>query len=75
MMLVVQPQQVRLDRAVAGNTTSLAELMPQLRAEGVRAASPSGVLGNPSGANAPEGEALLDQAAAQLIAEVNRWRP
>jgi creatinine amidohydrolase len=74
MMLVVQPARVRLDRAAAGNTSSLTELMPQLRERGVRAVSPTGVLGDPAGASAAEGEALLDQAAAHLIADVARWR-
>jgi creatinine amidohydrolase len=75
MMLAVQPDLVRLDRAARGNTESLTELLPQLRAAGVRSVSPSGVLGNPEGASAAEGDALLDQAAAQLIADVARWRP
>jgi creatinine amidohydrolase len=74
MMLVVRPNQVRLGAAAPGNAQPLSELLPQLRAEGVRAVSPTGVLGNPVGASAPEGEALLDQAAAHLIAEVIRWR-
>jgi creatinine amidohydrolase len=74
MMLVVRPDQVRLGAAAPGNAQPLSELLPQLRAEGVRAVSPTGVLGNPVGASALEGEALLDQAAAHLIAEVIRWR-
>jgi creatinine amidohydrolase len=74
MMLVVQPDRVRLDRAAAGNTESLTELLPRLRESGVRAVSPTGVLGDPAGASAAEGEALLDQAAAHLIADVERWR-
>jgi creatinine amidohydrolase len=74
MMLVVQPDRVRRDAAVAGNTASLAELMPRLRAEGVRAVSPTGVLGDPEGADAAEGSALLEAALGQLITDVARWR-
>jgi creatinine amidohydrolase len=74
MMLVVQPDRVRLAEATAGNLRPLSELLPRLRAEGVRAVSPTGVLGDPAGASADEGAAMLDQAAAELIADVARWR-
>lgn len=74
MMLVVQPDRVRLDVAARGTVAPLSELLPRLRAEGVRAVSPSGVLGDPADASAAEGAALLDQAAAHLIADVARWR-
>jgi creatinine amidohydrolase len=74
MMLVARPDRVRLAEAAPGNLQPLATLLPRLRAEGVRAVSPTGVLGDPSGATAAEGAALLDQAAADLIADVSRWR-
>ncbi|HVT20717.1 MAG TPA: mycofactocin biosynthesis peptidyl-dipeptidase MftE [Mycobacteriales bacterium] len=74
VMLVVQPDRVRLDAVAAGNTEPLPELLPRLRAEGVRAVSPNGVLGNPEGADAAEGSALLEAALGQLIADVTRWR-
>lgn len=74
MMLVVRPDRVRLDVAAPGNTQPLQEMLGRLRTEGVRAVSPTGVLGNPVGATAAEGAALLDQAAAHLIADVARWR-
>lgn len=74
MMLVIRPDAVRLDVAVPGNTQPLSELLPRLRTEGVRAVSPTGVLGDPANATATEGAALLDQAAAHLIADVARWR-
>ena len=40
------------------------ETWPLLRAGGVRAVSESGVLGDPTGANAAEGATLLDDLAA-----------
>ena len=49
----------------------LAELMPLLRADGVRAATTSGVLGDPTIATAVEGAALL----AELIQQVRAWQP
>ncbi len=52
----------RPERAEPGNTAPLAELLPRLRAGGVRAVSPNGVLGDPAGASAAEGRALLAAA-------------
>ncbi len=49
-------------------TAPLAELLPRLRSEGVRAVSPNGVLGDPAGASAEEGQALLAAAIADLRA-------
>lgn len=55
LILHLRPWGVRLDRADAGNTAPLRELMPQLRAGGVGAVSTNGVLGDPAGASAEEG--------------------
>jgi creatinine amidohydrolase len=52
--------------ADGGNDTPLAELIDRLRAEGVRAVAPNGVLGDPTGASAAEGDALLDHATEAL---------
>lgn len=72
LMLHLRPASVRLDRAVAGTTTPLEELMPAMLAGGVAAVSPCGVLGDPAGANAEEGRLLLtamvDRALARLSA-------
>ena len=40
--------------------------MDELRAGGVRAVSPDGVLGDPAGASADEGRQLLDAMVADL---------
>lgn len=71
--LALAPDRVRLGRAEAGNTRPLTELMPELRRSGVRAVSPNGVLGDPAGASAAEGAALLDRFGADLLAAVDRW--
>lgn len=71
--LALAPDRVRLDRAEAGNPAPLAELMPALRRAGVRAVSPNGVLGDPAGASAAEGAALLDRLLAGLLAMVDAW--
>jgi creatinine amidohydrolase len=72
-MLHVEPEQVRVERAVAGETAPVAQLLPRLRAEGVRAVSPTGVLGDPAGATAEEGAHLLEGMAGRLAGAVLRW--
>src|SRR5690606_2682063 len=51
-----------------GNVAPLRELMPALRSGGVAAVAPNGVLGDPTGASADEGRALLDSLVADLVA-------
>ena len=58
-----------------GATAPVAELMPALRAGGVLAVSPTGVLGDAAGASAEEGRALLAAAVAQLHAFLAAWHP
>jgi creatinine amidohydrolase len=74
LMLHVEPAVPAGRRAQAGVTTPLAELLPRLRAEGVRAVSPTGVLGDPAGASAAEGGALLDGLVTRLLEAVGAWR-
>jgi creatinine amidohydrolase len=57
----------------AGATAPLAELMPALRAGGVRAVSANGVLGDAAGASAEEGLQLMAAAAADLGRFVSTW--
>ena len=73
-MLHVEPEGVRASRALAGETEPIASLLPRLRAEGVRAVSPTGVLGDPAGATAEEGAAVLDALARRLFAAASAWR-
>jgi mycofactocin system creatininase family protein len=74
MLLAMSPERVHLPRAVAGDTRPLGEIWPLLRDGGVRAVSDSGILGDPTGATADEGTALLNELAAALIEEVATWR-
>lgn len=74
LMLAVEPGAVRLLDAVAGAREPLAALMPALRAGGVRSVSPSGVLGDPTGASAAEGRAILGSLADDLVGSFDRWR-
>lgn len=59
IMLTLAPSQVRADRIEPGATAPVAELMPELRAGGVRRVAPNGVLGDPTGATAVEGDRML----------------
>ncbi|WGX97291.1 mycofactocin biosynthesis peptidyl-dipeptidase MftE [Nocardioides sp. L-11A] len=69
LMLHLAPWHVRLDRAEAGNTGSLEELLPAMIAGGVKAVSPNGVLGDPEGASADEGALVL----ASMVGDVVRF--
>ena len=71
IMLALAPDDVRLDAASAGDTRPLPEIMPDLRARGVRHVSPNGVLGDPAGASAAEGERLLGLLVADLSQTVD----
>jgi mycofactocin precursor peptide peptidase len=66
IMLALAPGDVRLDLAAPGETRPIAAIMPELRAHGTRHVSPNGVLGDPAGASAAEGERLLAQLTAAL---------
>jgi mycofactocin system creatininase family protein len=64
---------VRVGLAEAGNDGALGELIDRLRTDGVRAVSPNGVLGDPAGASAAEGRALLAAAVDDLLANLTSW--
>ncbi|MDQ3717451.1 MAG: mycofactocin biosynthesis peptidyl-dipeptidase MftE [Actinomycetota bacterium] len=73
LMLAVRPAAVRTGAAVAGPTDPLSALLPQIKAANLAVISPSGVLGDPSGASAEEGRTLLSHLLAELDAAVGRW--
>lgn len=75
LMLHLRPERVRLQLAEAGNTAPIAELMPRLRAEGVASVSPNGVLGDPRGATAEQGQQLLDAIVHDVVRRVSEWMP
>ena len=72
LMLAIAPASVRLDAAESGNTAPLSEIIDHLRAGGVAAASANGVLGDPTGASADEGELLLRQLVDGLVVMLDR---
>jgi creatinine amidohydrolase len=73
LMLAIAPQLVRRDRAVAGRTEHITDLIGELRAGGVRSVSPNGVLGDPRGATASHGRSLLTRLTIELVAAVDEW--
>jgi mycofactocin system creatininase family protein len=75
ILLALAPAAVRSEAAEPGATAPLAELLPALRAGGVAAVSPNGVLGDPTGATAEEGEELLREMERSLRARLTRWHP
>ena len=74
ILLALDAGSVRMSAAEPGATAPLTELLPALHAGGVAAVSPNGVLGDPTGANAPEGERLLAEMTAALHTCLARWR-
>ncbi len=75
LMLAIDPAAVRLDLAQVGRTEPIDDLLPRLRAEGVRPVSSNGVLGDPAGASGDEGRALLDGLVTDLVARVSSHWP
>ncbi|WP_242653806.1 mycofactocin biosynthesis peptidyl-dipeptidase MftE [Klenkia soli] len=74
LLLHVEPEAVRAELAEAGETAPIAELLPRLRAGGVAAVSPNGVLGDPTGATADEGARFLAGMLDRAVAAVDRWQ-
>ncbi|HJQ06614.1 MAG TPA: mycofactocin biosynthesis peptidyl-dipeptidase MftE [Nocardioides sp.] len=70
LMLHLRPSDVRLDRAAAGNTGTLEQLLPWMIRGGIKAVSANGVLGDPAGASAAEGAGLLADMVADVVAAV-----
>lgn len=71
LMLHLRPESVRLDRAEAGNTQPLSEILPAMMTGGVAAVSSNGVLGDPAGATAEEGERVLRHMVAEIVGQLS----
>jgi mycofactocin system creatininase family protein len=75
LQLLLRPDAVRMDLAVPGDPRPLDDLLPLLRAGGTRAVTTTGILGDPTGATALEGDALLAELVAALLAHVDARHP
>ena len=73
MQLALDGSQVPTELVERGNVRPLTEILPALRATGVRFVSPTGILGDPTGANADEGAGLLEVLALRLIRDVEAF--
>ena len=70
VMLALHPELVVAGRARPGDTRPITAISGDLRRGGVRAVSASGVLGDPTGANAEAGERTLARWTDQLVTSV-----
>lgn len=75
LLLHLSPADVTMDRAEPGNTAPIADLMPQLRSGGMLAATPNGILGDPTGATALEGERLFADLVRRAGKAIENWAP
>lgn len=73
ILLSLSPSRVRAERA-AGRTEPVGALMTELRAGGVALVSANGVLGDPAGATAAEGNRLLAGLRDRLRADLLAWQ-
>lgn len=71
VLLHLAPETVAADRAEAGATAPLADLLAALRRDGVRAVSANGVLGDPEGASAAEGARVFDAVVDRVCAAID----
>ena len=75
VLLHLSPHLVRTTESRTGNTEALVDLMPRLRAGGIRAVSDSGVLGDPTTATAADGARLFAGMVDDCADRVRRWQP
>ena len=71
LMLHLAPELVALGRAEPGNASPIEDLLPlMMEGGGVAAVSANGVLGDPSGASAGEGDALLARLIDEAVGQI-----
>ena len=70
LLLEIAPHTARLDLAEPGCTVPLEQILPRLQRDGVRAVSPNGVLGDPTGASRAEGRRILAHLVDTLVTEL-----
>ncbi len=75
LMLALAPQLVHAGAAAPGERRPINELLPALRAGGVGSVSPNGILGDPTGASAEEGHAVLEALVASLLTTIDGVAP
>lgn len=73
VMLCIDAARVDREAVAAGALEPLSETLGTLRAAGVGAVSPNGVLGDPTGADPAHGRQLLETAIDDLLELVVNW--
>jgi mycofactocin precursor peptide peptidase len=73
IMLSIDPEVVRMDLAVPGNTEPISKILPEIIGGGISAVSENGVLGDPTGATAESGRSILASLSNDLIVAVRNW--
>jgi len=73
LVLALRPEAVDLDRATAGDTRPIGEILPLLRAGGVASVAPNGVLGDPREASVSAGSVLVRSLVDDLVDAVEAF--
>jgi creatinine amidohydrolase len=73
VMLALRADLVQVDRLAPGERTPISEMMNDLRSDGVRSVSTSGVLGDPTTAAAADGAHILTLFVDDLVSEFDGW--
>ncbi len=73
-MLHLRPDLVRMEHAVPGYTGDMAEVMLRLLEAGLRPLTPTGVLGDPRGAEGARGARYLAEQIADYRQRLTTWR-
>lgn len=73
MLLHLDPSVVRMELAEPGSTARWREIGPVVMAQGLSAVTANGVLGDPTGSSAAEGEAIVGALVDHLCAAVEAW--
>lgn len=79
VMLHIAPETVDMSKATPGATGDPSALIATMREGGVAAVSPNGVIGDPTGANAADGEAVFvrwtSELATTIESRLRAWTP
>lgn len=73
LMLHIAPDRVQMEKAEPGVTEPLGRILPKLMTDGVRGVTSNGVLGDPTGANAYEGQQLLKDVVETAYHSYSAW--
>lgn len=75
LLLHLHPDLVDMTSATPGETTPLGQLLPSLQKQGVKAVSPSGILGDPTTATAALGERYLEEMVDGVLRRIQHRYP